>query len=783
MTKTSKQMRGSIRGPRILIFIISVTFFSSSIAAVLSIRDKNLADRGSRVQLVLTKTEVLVQDLRGLGWLATAVRLVTPDSEDRFRVKERELETTRTELQIDIDGHASGDLFPGLANFMQCVDHQLELMHEEKFDEARRVDFDEVSPQFDVLQHEIHVVSDAEGRVVEERMTRCRFEVVAALFLFILTVVILALRFHRDRILMRERHAAIQESEMRFRALTEKSTDIILITDAAGAISYVSPSLSRVLSSLARGLMGENLADVVHPDDVAKVQAALGTAIDNDRTFEIRLGHADQGWLYFECIVRNLLEQENVNGLVFNLREITERKKAEAQLLFNASHDLLTGLPNRVTFVNRLESALERARRHRQPAGAVLFVDVDDFKVINDSIGRSAGDALIIDVGKRLRSCIREDGSVARLGGDEFTILLEDAPGPSDATRVAQHIHSAISKPFVVQGQEVHKRVSIGIAMASEGTTAEEVLQNADIAMYRAKANGKGRTELFDRSMQEKVALQLNLETSLQRAILNNEFRLHYQPIVTVQTGRIEGFEALVRWQPPDSDLVSPAAFIPAAEQSGLIVPISVYVLNQGCLAAASWHAKYPNEPPLYVSLNVSARHVSHPAFIGHVSVALGRSRVRPDCVKIELTESVAMNDTEATEETLSRLRALGVKLSIDDFGTGFSSLGYLKRFQFDTLKVDQSFVRGMETDRASSAIVRTVVTLGRNLGLEVVAEGVETVGQLEILRSIDCQAFQGYLFSKPVPADAVCPMVERNRDEYLVERSRSRSTASGNRK
>jgi diguanylate cyclase (GGDEF)-like protein/PAS domain S-box-containing protein len=758
-----------MRRPRTLIFIISITVLSSLTAAVLSIRDKNLSDRGGRVQLVLNKTEVLVQELRGLGWLATAVREVTPDSEARFGIKKRELETTRTELQTDLDGNASGELFPGLTNFMQCVDHQLELMHEGKFDEARRVDFDEVSPQFDVLQHEIHVASDAEGRVVQERMTRCRFEAVAALLVLTFMVVILVLRVNRDRALMRERHAAIQQSEIRFRALTEKATDIILITDAAGAISYVSPSLSRVLSSLPRGFMGENLADVVHPDDVTKVQAALSTAIDNDRTFEIRLRHANQDWFYFECIVRNLLEQENVNGLIFNLREITERKKAEAQLLFNASHDLLTGLPNRVTFLDRLESALERARRRRQPAGAVLFVDVDDFKVINDSIGHAAGDELIIAVGKRLRSCIRDDGSVARLGGDEFTILLEDAQGPGDATRVAQHIHSAMSKPFVVQGQEVHKRASVGIAMASEGATAEEVLQNADIAMYRAKANGKGRTELFDRSMQEKVAQQLTLETNLQRAILNNEFRLHYQPIVTVQTGRIEGFEALVRWQPPDSDLVSPAAFIPAAEQSGLIVPISEYVLNQGCLAAASWHAKYPNDPPLYVCLNVSARHISHPAFIRHVSVALERSRVRPDCVKIELTEGVAMNDTKATEETLSRLRGLGVRLSIDDFGTGFSSLGYLKRFQFNTLKVDQSFVRGMETDRANSAIVKTVVALGRNLGLEVVAEGVETVGQLELLRSIGCQAFQGYLFSKPVPADSVYPMIERNRDDCLV--------------
>jgi EAL domain-containing protein (putative c-di-GMP-specific phosphodiesterase class I) len=288
--------------------------------------------------------------------------------------------------------------------------------------------------------------------------------------------------------------------------------------------------------------------------------------------------------------------------------------------------------------------------------------------------------------------------------------------------------------------------------------------------MYRAKANGKGRTELFDRTMQEQVTGQLQLETRLRRAIQNNEFRLHFQPIVTVQTGLIEGFEALLRWQPPDSGMISPGVFIPVAEQSGLIVPISQWVLKTGCLEAVSWHRQYPEHPPLYVSLNISARHFCHPAFIAHVSDALEESGIRPDCVKIELTETVAMNDAKATEQTMSQLRALGLKLSIDDFGTGYSSLGYLKRFPVDTLKIDQSFIRGMETDRANGAIVSTIVALGRNLGLDVVAEGVEAVSQFQQLRSIGCNAAQGYLFAKPLPPEEVHEVVDRNRRQRMPQ-------------
>jgi EAL domain-containing protein (putative c-di-GMP-specific phosphodiesterase class I) len=349
------------------------------------------------------------------------------------------------------------------------------------------------------------------------------------------------------------------------------------------------------------------------------------------------------------------------------------------------------------------------------------------------------------------------------MGGDEFTVLLEDIIDPSDAIRVTERIHSLAANPFLLLGQEVYKGVSIGIALASQGSSAEQLVQNADIAMYRAKSKGKGRTELFDAAMHEQVMGQLQLEVRLRRALQDSELELCYQPIVAIRTGLIEGFEALLRWKPTDSDAVPPGIFIPVAERSGLIVPIGSWVLTTGCLEAASWHRRSPGDQPLYVSINVSARHFAHPAFIGHVREALEKTGIPPKCVKIELTESVAMNDAPSTEKTMSELHVLGVRLSIDDFGTGYSSLSYLRRFRVDTLKIDQSFVSAMQWERENCAIVSAVVALGRNLGLQVVAEGVETLSQLETLKSIGCDAAQGYYFSKAVSSEAIKAIIDLN--------------------
>src|SRR6266853_1166181 len=347
---------------------------------------------------------------------------------------------------------------------------------------------------------------------------------------------------------------------------------------------------------------------------------------------------------------------------------------------------MLTGLPNRALFLGRLQSVVDRMRRHPQQAAAVLFSDIDDFKVGNDCYGHATGDTLIKEVSNRLRACMRSDGIIARMGGDEFTVLVEDVTDPSDAIRIAERIQSSFARPFLLEGLEVFKSTSIGIALTSPETPAETVLQNADIAMYRAKSQGKDCSELFDRVMHEQVMSRLLLEAKLRSALENEELTLHYQPIVTVDTGAVQGFEALLRWQPSGSNSVPPSTFVPIAEQCGLIVPISVWVLSQACLEAASWRQRYPADPPLYVSINISSKHFSHTGFIGHVKDALQESAIDPQCITIEFTESLAMNDVAATLQTMSQLRALGVKLSIDDFGTGYSSLSYLRRFPVDTL-------------------------------------------------------------------------------------------------
>jgi diguanylate cyclase (GGDEF)-like protein/PAS domain S-box-containing protein len=736
------------------------------IALMLSVRDQASADSGRETQGALSRIEIQVQELHGLAWLAIAAQEITPTGEARFLSSKNQLLIETSSLHLQTQGEPHNQFSPPVKSFVQAEDQQVELIKRGKVAEARRLDFEEVSQPLDILLHDLHQASEGEGHVVEATASRSRVELAVAVLLGTVCIAILFFRFQRQKQLMGAKQIILQQSEERFRALTEKSADIVFITDAMGVINYMSPSIQPVLAFGDGTVRGRNLSDFVQPGDAPKLRSALEMAEGETETVELRFQHADGRWLFFECIVRNLVNLENVNGIVFNAREITERKKAEEQLLFNASHDQLTGLPNRILFLNRLQTVVDRIRRQGQQMAAVLFVDVDDLKVVNDCLGHAAGDDLIIEIGSRLKTCMRSDGSVARMGGDEFTVLLEDITDPSDAIRVAQRIHAAVSQPLLILSQEVFKGVSIGIALASDDSSAESLVQNADMAMYRAKSKGKGRTELFDATMHEQVMGQLQLELRLGQALQNEEFELYYQPIVAIQSGLIEGFEALLRWKPADSNSVSPGVFIPIAERSGLIVHISRWVFTTACLEAVSWGRANPDAQPLYISINVSARHFSHAAFIGHVREALETSGIRPACVKIELTESVTMNDTPGTQRTMSELRALGVKLSIDDFGTGYSSLSYLRRFSVDTLKIDQSFVSAMEGNRENCAIVSTIVTLGQNLGLQIVAEGVETLGQLETLRSMGCDAAQGYFFSKPVTADAAKSLIDLNQEQ-----------------
>ncbi len=749
-------------------FVFGFLATAIAVLAALSSFHRNQVDEARSAQITLNQIAVLTREINNLTLATLQKQNLTPEADTEMLTARHALPEAVLAAHLHAYHTAALEkVWPALDNYMTSAGRQWILMQVRNFDEAKQSDFQAVSPQFDLMQHQVQIAIEAEDKWAQGVALRARDELLAAAILAATAVLILFLRLKRQEHLgqlQETERNALRESEVRFRALTEQSTDIILIADPSGQIQYASPSVHTVLAVHGESLVGRNMIDLVHPDDFLKTMntGSRSVASGQNPIAEFRLRHADGRWLCFECVVRNLIQHKNIGGIVYNARDITERKQSQEELLFNATHDVLTGLPNRALFLGRLQSVVDRMKRHPHQGAAVLFIDIDDFKVVNDCYGHTTGDDLIKEVSNRLRACMRSDGTIARMGGDEFTVLVEDVTDPSDAIRVAERIQSSLAQPFLLQGHEVFKSMSIGIALTSPEVPAETVLQNADIAMYRAKSQGKACSELFDRTMHEQVMSRLLLEAKLRYALENEELTLHYQPIVAVDTGAVQGFEALLRWQPSGSNLIPPGTFIPLAEQCGLIVPISAWVLKKACLEAASWQQRYPADPPLYVSINISSKHFSHAGFIGHVKDALEESAVDPQCITIELTESLAMNDVAATGQTMSQLRTLGVKLSIDDFGAGYSSLSYLRRFPVDTLKIDQSFVKTMDAE--NYAIVKTIVGLARNLDLKVIAEGVETINQRQLLALAGCGSAQGYLFAEPMPAKSVGVFIESNR-------------------
>jgi len=445
------------------------------------------------------------------------------------------------------------------------------------------------------------------------------------------------------------------------------------------------------------------------------------------------------------------------------VEDVTVRKDAQDQLLHNAFHDRLTQLPNRALFSDRMARAFARLKRYPGAVFAVLFLDFDRFKNINDSLGHHAGDELLIAIARRLEGCLRPGDTVSRLGGDEFAILLEDVRDEADAVVVAERVQSAMSQPFSLLGQEIFSSASIGIALAHDGyQNAEDLLRDADMAMYRAKSLGKARHELFDSGMHTRAVALLQLETDLRWAIERQEFELHYQPIVSLESGRVTGFEALIRWRHPERGMVSPAEFIPIAEETGWIVPIGAWVLETACEQLARWQDELRPDPPLTMSVNLSGKQFSQPDLIEFIAGQLRKCNIAPENLKLEITESAIMEQGQEVIERLHALRALGVKLALDDFGTGYSSLSYLHRFPLNTLKIDRSFVMRMQEGGENREIVRIIVALGQTLGLDVIAEGIEETAQLGDLRELGCQGGQGYFFSRPLVPAAALELLKR---------------------
>ena len=567
-----------------------------------------------------------------------------------------------------------------------------------------------------------------------------------------------------------------------FRSLVHNASDLITVLDATGEIRYQSPSAQQLVGVSSEELIGTSYVALLDENDGARLRsilADLATSADPSAsaTAEYRLRHQDGSWRSVESIVSNQTTDPTVKGLVLNTRDVTDRKLLQEELAQQAFHDSLTGLSNRAVFRDRVEHTLARATRTGSRS-AVFLLDLDGFKTVNDSLGHDAGDQLLIAAAQRLQFQGRSSDTVARIGGDEFGILLEDDADETSARAMADRLLAAFSVPFEVRGRELFVRATIGIALSVAGeSNTDEMIRNADTAMYAAKAAGKARYEFFRPFMHARALERFEVQADLEVALIRHEFVVHYQPIVDFETGKALSVEALVRWNHPTRGLLGPLEFIHIAEDTGVIVPLGLWVLGQACRQTVAWRAEHPEASDLRVSVNLSTRQLLEPDLVARVRQILEESELEPAALTLELTEGSLMQRIEDTVTKLRALKELGVRLAIDDFGTGSSSLGYLQRFPIDILKIDKSFVDGIATlDSEDPALVRAIVEMAKTLRLETVAEGIEETEQLDELRSAGCRSGQGYLFARPLHPDAMGTFLSKVAEE---PRAMTRSDAT----
>ncbi|HET7893708.1 MAG TPA: EAL domain-containing protein [Candidatus Sulfotelmatobacter sp.] len=565
-------------------------------------------------------------------------------------------------------------------------------------------------------------------------------------------------------------HRESKKNEELFQIVTENAADMIALVDMTGRRLYNSPAYKRILGYTPAELGETSAFEQIHPDDRFKVLEAARESRETGigKRLEYRIKHKDGSWRVLESVASTIRDAKGeVAKLVIVNRDVTERKRAEAQLEHNLFHDPLTGLPNRRLFLDRLQYSFARSRRSSGRPHSLLLVNVDHFKVFNESMGTAAGDRILQEIGRRLGAHLREQDAVAmpgasaevvvfRLGGDEFAILLDAVDDPSDAMRVAQGVQAGVAEPFLVEGHEVRVSLSIGIALsAPTHEQPEDLLKDAGVAMRRAKTLGGTRCEVFDEAMHTRAVGRLRLESDLRAAMAEHQFRVLYQPILHLATRRVVSFEALLRWEHPSQGLISPYRFIEAAEDTGILVSIGYWLMLQACRQLHEWEMSNCGEHPVSVTVNVSARQFADARLLSDIQNALQETAVNPSRLQLEFTESIAAADPKLTITVLSHLKHLGIEVILDDFGTGATSLRGLRQFPVDALKIDRSLVSEMQTDRAASDVVELIATLAHKMNLRAIAEGIESARQAERLLELGCEYGQGYYFSQPLEAKA----------------------------
>lgn len=547
---------------------------------------------------------------------------------------------------------------------------------------------------------------------------------------------------------------ALADSENKWKSLIQNCSDMITLLTVDGIVEFESPSITKIVGFNPEELVGRNIFNFIHPHDLPSTMSAFTEVVMNpasSKTVEFRFQHKDGSWRYLEAIGQSMLNISSVKSIVINSRDITERRLTEEKLYHQAMYDSLTKLPNRYHLLKRLEEIFNYAKQESNYTFAILYLDIDRFKIINDSLGHSVGDELLFTVSRRLENCIRSEDIIGRLGGDEFIIILNNIANNNDVELTSLRITSALSQVYKLSGSEIYNDISIGIAFYdSKYDEYEQLIRNADIALYRAKSLGGSCHIVFDDVMHAELINSVQLENDLRQADKHNNFFVEYQPIYNLETNLLAGFEALIRWKCSKRGIVMPCEFIPVAEQSGLIVSIGYWVFQEVCKQIHQWKKQFPSFK-IKISINCSARQFMHIEFLDKIIHFIEKNQINNSDIVIEITESVLMEDTAHVTSVFSKLTALGIDLCMDDFGTGYSSLNYLHRYPIKSLKIDRSFVKNINNGKKQKEIIKAILTMASELGINVIAEGIDSNAILNELAYLKCKFGQGYYFDKPL--------------------------------